>query len=98
EGSTSLLLGGGALGVEALDVAAFGAGGRVDHGVDQRRLAGGERLADGAGEARRVGTVVGGAAERLDDLFVARVGQQAGRRVGGAGRVAAIDAVVVEDD
>src|SRR5258707_11480461 len=42
---TSLLLGDGALRIEALDVAALGAGGRVDHRVDQRRLARRERFA-----------------------------------------------------
>src|SRR4051812_16169484 len=40
----SLLLGGGAFRVEALDVAALGAGGRVYDGVDQRRLSARERL------------------------------------------------------
>src|SRR6266403_553648 len=86
------LLGDGALGIEALDVAALGAGGRVDDGVDQGGLAGGERIAQRLGEARRVGTVIAGAAERLDDLFIAGVAQQAGRRIRPVGRIAAIDA------
>src|SRR5215472_5510963 len=72
----SLLLCGGALRVEALDVAAFGAGGRVDHRVDQRRLARGERLGQRAGEARRIGAVVALAAEGFDDPLIPRVAQQ----------------------
>src|SRR5207244_6309153 len=71
---------------------------RIDHGVDQRRLAGGERLGQRPGQARRVLAMVAPAAERLDDPLVAGVAQEAGRRIRPVGRVAAIDAVVVEDD
>src|SRR2546421_6792289 len=52
------LRGDGAFGVEALDVAAFGAGGRVDDGVDQGGFAGGERVAQRLGQARRILAVV----------------------------------------
>src|SRR5437762_7637690 len=96
--AASFLRGGGALGVEALDMAAFGAGGRVDHGVDQRRLSRGERLAYGLCQARRVGAVIALAAERLDELLVARITEQTGRRIRLVGGVAAVDAIVVEDD
>src|SRR5207248_8695196 len=94
----SFLLGRGALRVEALDVAAFGAGGRVDDGVDQGRFFGGERLGERVREAWRVGAVIAPAAERLDDPLVTRIAQEAGRRIGPALGIAAIDAVIVEDD
>src|SRR5579884_1560560 len=60
--STSPLLGERAARVQALDMAALGAGRRVDDGVDQRRLARLERLADRPGQAGRVGGVIAGAA------------------------------------
>src|SRR5467141_2520104 len=92
------LAGDGTPWIEALDVAALGAGRRVDDGIDQRRLSRRECLAQSLGEAGRVGHVITSPAERLDDFLVARVAEEAGRRVGAAGRVAAVDAVVVEDD
>src|SRR5207302_1609225 len=88
----------GALRVEALDVAAFGAGGRVDDGVDQGRFFGGERLGERVREAWRVGAVIAPAAERLDDPLVTRIAQEAGRRIRLPLGVAAIDTVIVEDD
>src|SRR5579883_143745 len=68
-----LLLGEGAARVQILDVAALGARGRIDDGIDQRRLARRERFADGFCQARRVGDVIAGPAEGLDDPVVARV-------------------------
>src|SRR6202040_3922768 len=89
-----------ALRVEIADAAALGAGRRIDHRVDQGRLAGIHRLVD------RAGKLVGGrpadAAERLDHLLVTRVLDEGGRRrvraAGGIDAHAAVDAVVVEDD
>src|SRR5260370_27109374 len=55
-------------------------------------------MAHRLGEAGCAGQVITGPAERLGYFLVASVAEEAGRRVGAAGRVAAVDAVVVEDD
>src|SRR6266404_1653751 len=90
-----------ALRVEVADAAALRAGCRVDHRVDQRRLAGVHGLVHGAFELVRRRRVHTDAAEGLHHLVVARVLDEHGRRnVRTAGRInvgPAIDAVVVED-
>ena len=90
-----------ALRIEVADAAALAAGGRVDHRVDQRRLAGIHRLVDGALQLVGRGRVDADAAEGLHHLVVARALDEHGRRRIRASRIdvgAAIDAVVVEDD
>src|SRR5258706_1357188 len=88
--------------VEVADAAALRAGCRVDHRVDQGRLAGVHGLVRGSFEFVRRRRVHADAAERLHHLVVARVLDEHGRRnVRTAGRIdvgPAIDAVVVEDD
>src|SRR6202158_4675498 len=90
-----------ALRVEVADAAALGAGRRVYHRVDERRLAGVHRRVDGALQFVRRGRIDADAAERFHHLVVARALHKHRRRRIGAGRIdvgAAIDAVVVEDD
>src|SRR5580700_9115505 len=90
-----------ALRVEIADAPALGAGRGIDNGVDEGRLAGVHRGVDGAFELIRRRYVDAGAAERLDQLVVARaLDEDRGGDVRTAGRVdvgAAVDAVVVED-
>ncbi|SPC14616.1 hypothetical protein CT19431_MP100198 [Cupriavidus taiwanensis] len=82
--------------------AAFGAGRRIDDGVDQRRLARAQRFVHRGLEFRRRGHVGTDAAEGFHHLVVARARHEGrDRRVLAAGRVhvdALVDAVVVEDD
>src|SRR3954454_6131704 len=90
-----------ALRIEIADAAALAAGGRIDHGVDQRRLATVHGGVDRALELVRRCGVDADAAESLDQLVVARALDENRRRRVAARRVdvgAAIDAVVVEDD
>src|SRR6267142_5622951 len=91
-----------ALWVEVADAAALRAGCRVDHRVDEGRLAGVHGLVHGAFELVRRRRVYTDAAEGLHHLVVARVLDEHGRRnIRTAGRIdvgPAIDAVVVEDD
>src|SRR5215218_3474780 len=90
-----------ALRIEVADAAAFSAGRRIDHGIDERRLAGIHCLVDGAAQFVRCRSIHADATERLDDLVVTRAfHEHRGRRVrtGGINIGAAIDAVVVEDD
>src|ERR1700730_1864499 len=91
-----------ALRIEIADAPALGAGRRINHGVDQGRLARIHRRVDGALEFIRRGRIDAGAAERLHHLVVARSLDEDGRRnVGTAGRIdvgSAVDAVIVEDD
>src|SRR5713226_9043244 len=89
-----------ALRVEVADAAALRAGCRVDHRVDQRRLAGVHGLVHGAFELVRRRRVHANAAERLHHLVVTRVlDEDSCRNVRTAGRIdvgPAINAVVVE--
>src|SRR6266481_5233516 len=95
-----LLLLQNALRIEVADAAAFGAGGGIDHRVDQGRLAGIHRLVDGALQFVRRRRVDACAAERFHHPVVARALDEHGRRGIGAGRIdvgAAVDSVIVED-
>src|SRR5262245_42189464 len=91
-----------ALRVEVADAAALAAGGRVDHSVDQGRLAGIHGRVDGALELVGCGGVNADAAEGFHHLVVARALDEDGRRrirtAAGIDVGPAIDAVVVEDD
>src|ERR1700736_370373 len=91
-----------ALRVEVADAAALGAGRRVDHRVDQCRLAGVHGLVHGALKLVRCRRVDANAAEGLHHLVVTRVLDEDGRRnVRTARRIdvgSAIDAVIIEDD
>src|SRR5206468_12820648 len=90
-----------ALRIEIADAAAFAARSRIDHRVDESRLAGVHRRVDGALQLIGRGGVDTGAAERLDHLVVARALDEHRRRRVVTGLVdvgAAIDAVVVEND
>src|SRR5262249_49919387 len=87
-----------ALRIEVADAAALAAGSRIDHRVDQGRLAGVHRRVDGALQLVGSRRVDADAAERLHHLVVARALHEYGRRRVGARLVdvgAAIDAVVV---
>src|SRR5690348_410112 len=98
----SCLLRQGALWVEVADIAALAACRRVDHRVDQRRLAGIHRCIDGALQVIRRGHIDADTAEALDHFIVARARHEHRcRRVAAAAQVdavAAINAVVVEHD
>src|SRR3954463_2701048 len=61
-----------ALRMEVADAAALGTGRRIDHRVDQGRLAGIHRFVDGAFQVVRRGDVDAGAAKGLHHLVVAR--------------------------
>src|SRR4051794_28089040 len=90
-----------ALRIEIADAAALRACGRINHRVDQRRLARGHRLADGALQLVRRGGVHADAAEGFHHLVVARALDEHGGcriRVGAVDVGAAIDAVIIEDD
>src|SRR3954462_10841951 len=91
-----------ALRVEVADAAALAAGCRIDHRVDESRLAGVHGLVHGAPQLVRCRHIDADAAERFHHLVVARVlDEHGGRNVRTAGRVdvgSAIDAVIVEDD
>src|SRR5713226_8139464 len=90
-----------ALRVEVADAAALAAGCRIDHRVDEGRLAGVHGLVDGATQLVGCRHMHADAAERFDDFVVARVfdeGRGRGIRTAGGIEVgSAIDAVVVED-
>src|SRR6478752_10480837 len=73
-----------ALRIEVADAAALGAGRRIDHGVDQRRLARIHRLVHRALQLVRRGCVDADAAERLHHLVVAGSRDEDGRRRIGA--------------
>src|SRR5262249_6996972 len=91
-----------ALRVEFADATALGAGRRVDHRVDEGRLAGVHGRVDGALEFVGLCRLSADPAECLRDLVVARALDEDGRgrvrTAGGIGISAAINAVVVEDD
>src|SRR5262245_63958334 len=91
-----------ALRVEFADATALGAGGRVDHRVDEGRLAGVHGRVDGALEFVGRCRLNAGAAECFRDLVVARALDEDGRggvrTAGGIGVGAAINAIVVEHD
>src|SRR4051812_16471201 len=90
-----------ALRIEVADPAAFGTGRRIDHCVDQGRLAGVHRLVDRALQLVRRRRVDAHPAERFHHLVVPRILDKDGGRNVGAGRVevgAAINAIVIEDD
>src|SRR5947209_13954197 len=91
-----------ALRVEIADPTAFAARCRIDHRVDEGRLAGIHGPVHGAAQfvgCRHVGS---DAAERFDDLVVARIlDEGCGRWVRTAAGIdvgSAIDAVIIEDD
>src|SRR5882757_6634103 len=96
------LLSKNALRIEIADAAALGARRRIDHRVDQGRLAGIHRRVDGALQIIGRGGVDADAAERLHHLVVAGALDEHGRcEVRAARRIdvgAAIDAVIVEDN
>src|SRR5690348_9108882 len=98
----SCLLRQGALWVEIADVSALAARGRIDHRVDQRRLARVHCRVDGALQIVRGCDVDANSAEALDHFIVARARDE--HRCGGIAAtakvdaVAAINAVVVEHD
>src|SRR5215813_11135506 len=98
----SLFLANRALRVELADAAALGAGRRVDHRVDEGRLAGVHGRVDGALELVGRCRLRADTAECFRDLVVARALDEDGRgrvrTAGGIGVGAAINAVVVEDD
>src|SRR5919197_3338168 len=98
----SLLLRDAALRVEIADVAALRPRGRIDRAIDQGRSPRSQSTGESLGQALRIGSRVAVAAKGFDQLFVARVLHQDGRRGVGATAavdiVAAIDAAVVEDD
>src|SRR6059058_4262544 len=76
----ALFLANDALRVEVADAAALAAGGRIDHRVNESRLAGIHRLVHGAAQlvgSRHVDT---NSAECFDDVVVARVFDEGGRR------------------
>src|SRR5450755_1844333 len=89
-----------ALRVEVADAAALAAGSRIQHRVDQGRLAGIHRRVHGALQFIRGCRVNADAAESFHHLVVARALDEYGRRWIRADRVdvgAAINAVIVED-
>src|SRR4051794_20538917 len=90
-----------ALRVEVADAAALAAGGRIQHRVDQRRLAGIHRGIHRAFQLIGAGRVDADAAKGLHHAVVARAFHEHGRRRVGTHGIhvgAAIDAVIVEDD
>src|SRR6202040_3750503 len=91
-----------ALRVELADVAAFAAGCRIDHGVDQSGFAAVHGLVHGAAQLVGRCDMDANAAERFHQLLVAGVFDEDGcRNVRTAGRIdvgSAVDAIVVEDD
>src|SRR5678815_2564879 len=98
-GSRLLLLGDGR--VEARDAAALGAGGLVDDGVDQRRLARRDRLGEALPQLVGSRRVDADAAEGIHQLVVARALDEDRRCDVAAARVdvgALVDAVVVENN
>src|SRR5690242_14900520 len=101
-GACSLFLANRALRVELADATALGAGRRVDHRVDEGRLAGVHGRVDGALELVGRCRLSADAAECFRDLVVARTLDKDGRgrvrTAGGIGVGAAVNAVVVEDD
>ena len=91
-----------ALRVELADVAAFAAGCRIDHGVDQSGFAAVHGLVHGAAQLVGRCDMDANAAERFHQFLVAGIFDEDGcRNVRTAGRVhvgSAVDAIVVEDD
>ncbi|SPC23583.1 hypothetical protein CO2235_MP70243 [Cupriavidus oxalaticus] len=81
---------------------AFGAGSRVDDGVDQRGLARAQRFVYRGFEFRRRGDIGTDTTERFHHLVVARArDERRDRRIPAAGRIHVdplVDAVVVEND
>src|SRR3954469_17057533 len=87
--------------IEAGDAPAFRSGGLVDHGIDERRLARAEGFCHRFPPLSRRRYMRAAAAERLDQLVVARaLHEHGGRRVAsrGIGVGALVDAVVVHHD
>src|SRR5438034_10272190 len=98
----SLLLRDAALRVEIADVAALRPRCRIDGAIDQSRFPRSQRIGESLREPLRIDGIVADAAKGFDQLFVARLLHQDGRRGVGATAavdiVAAIDSAVVEDD
>src|SRR6478672_9254838 len=99
---TDLFLAKHALRVEVADTPALAAGRRVDHRVDECRLAGVHRLVHGALQLVGRRHIDADASECFCDLVVARIlHEDGGRDIRAAARIdvgPAIDPVVVEDD
>src|SRR5258708_19424361 len=91
-----------ALRVEIADAAALAAGRRIDHRVDESRLAGVHGLVDGATQLVGCRHMHADSAECFDDFVVAGVfdegGRPSARTPGGIEVGSPIDALVVEDD
>src|SRR5213592_4238127 len=87
--------------IQARDATAFGAGGLIDHGIDERGLARADGFLHGLAQLGRGRGVHPDATEGLDQLVVARtLDEHRGCHIGAAGRIdvgAAVDAVVVEN-
>src|SRR5262245_42122393 len=79
-GSSVLFLAKDALRIEVADAAAFAAGCRVDHRIDESRLAGIQGPVDGALELVGRRHISANAAERFHHLVVARPFDEDGRR------------------
>src|SRR5258707_11419304 len=91
-----------ALRVEIADVAALRSRFRVDRTINQGGFPRGQGIGESLRQPLRIEGVVTEAAKGFDQLFVARLLHQDGRRGVGATAavdiVAAIDSAVVEDD
>src|SRR4051812_15767688 len=90
-----------ALRIEVADAPAFAAGARIEHRIDQGRLAGIHRGVHRALQFIGAGRIYADAAERFHHPVVARTLDEYGRRgvrTDGIDVGAAIDAVIVEDD
>src|SRR5712692_1161162 len=87
--------------VQARDATAFGAGGFIDHGIDERGLARADGFFHCLAQLGRGRGVHAHAAEGLHQLVIARtLDEHGGCHIGAAGRIdvgAAVHAVVVED-
>src|SRR5260221_70176 len=84
----SLHLRDAALRVEIADMAALRPRCWIDRAIDQGRLPRSQRIGESLREPQRIDGIVADAAEGFDQLFVARVLHQAGRR--GVGATAAV--------
>src|ERR1700694_3742401 len=91
-----------ALRIQARDATAFGAGGFIDHGIDERGLARADGFFHCLAQLGRGRGVHAHATEGLHQLVIAcALDEHGGCHIGAAGRIdvrAAVNAVVVEDD
>src|SRR5712664_68978 len=91
-----------ALRVQARDATAFGPGGFIDHGIDERGLARADGFLHCLAQLGRRRGVHAHATEGLHQLVIAcALDEHGGCHIGAAGRIdvrTAVDAVVVEDD